>query len=64
MSNVRGITELILFHDDSFSPRTVQGAYLLGKVENYDLEQITSLGKLIYGERIPTLTGGSYCRHR
>lgn len=48
--------KLIIFHDDSFSPRTVQGAYLLGKVENYDLEQITSLGKLIYGEEIPTLS--------
>jgi len=48
--------KLIVFHDDSFSPRTVQGAYLLGKVENYDLEQITSLGKLIYGEEIPTLS--------
>jgi glycerophosphoryl diester phosphodiesterase len=48
--------KLILFHDDTFSPRTVQGAYLLGKVESYDLEQITSLGKLIYGEQIPTLS--------
>jgi glycerophosphoryl diester phosphodiesterase len=48
--------KLIVFHDDTFSPRTVQGAYLLGKVENYDLEQITSLGKLIYGEQIPTLS--------
>jgi glycerophosphoryl diester phosphodiesterase len=46
---------LILFHDDTFSPRTVQGAYLLGKVEKYDLAQIQSLGKLINGERIPTL---------
>ena len=47
--------KLILFHDATFSPRTVQGAYLLGKVENYDLEQITALGKLIHGEQIPTL---------
>ena len=47
--------QLILFHDDTFSPRTVQGAYLLGKVEKYDLAQIQSLGKLINGERIPTL---------
>jgi glycerophosphoryl diester phosphodiesterase len=48
--------KLILFHDNTFSPRTVQGAYLLGRVEDYDLEQITSLGKLIYGEQIPTLS--------
>jgi glycerophosphoryl diester phosphodiesterase len=47
--------QLIIFHDDSFSPRTVQGAYLLGKVGNYDLEQIRALGKLINGEPIPTL---------
>ncbi len=47
--------QLILFHDDTFSPRTVQGAYLLGKVETYDLAQIQSLGKLINGEKIPTL---------
>ena len=47
---------LIIFHDDSFSPRTVQGAYLLGKVGSYDLEQIRVLGKLVNGEPIPTLT--------
>lgn len=48
--------ELILFHDDSFSPRTVQGAYLLGDVGNYDLAQIKALGRLVNGEEIPTLT--------
>jgi len=47
--------QLILFHDDTFSPRTVQGTYLLGKVENFDLDQIKLLGQLIYGESIPTL---------
>jgi len=47
---------LILFHDNTFSPRTVQGIYLLGPVENFDLGQITSLGRLIHGEPIPTLT--------
>lgn len=47
--------QLILFHDDTFSPRTVQGAYLLGKVEKYDLAQIQALGTLIHGEKIPTL---------
>ena len=46
---------LIVFHDDTFSPRTVQGTYLLGKVENFDLDQIKIFGQLIYGEAIPTL---------
>jgi glycerophosphoryl diester phosphodiesterase len=48
--------KIILFHDDTFSPRTVKGAYLLGKVENFDLKQIKVFGKLIYGETIPTLS--------
>ena len=48
--------KLILFHDDSFSPRTVQGIYLLGNVESFDLEHIRSLGLLIHGEQIPTLS--------
>jgi len=47
--------ELIVFHDDTFSPRTVTGAYLLGRVENFDRNQIKSFGQLIYGEEIPTL---------
>ncbi|MBE0572313.1 MAG: hypothetical protein IH618_12290 [Ignavibacteriaceae bacterium] len=46
---------LIVFHDNTFSPRTVQGAYLLGKVENFDIEQIKIFGQLKYGESIPTL---------
>ncbi len=40
---------------NTFSPRTVQGSYLLGKVENFDLEQIKIFGQLVYGESIPTL---------
>lgn len=47
--------QLIVFHDDTFSPRTVQGSYLLGNVENFDLNQIKLFGRLIYGESIPTL---------
>ena len=47
--------QLIIFHDDTFSPRTIQGAYLLGNVGDFDLEQIMALGTLIYGEKIPTL---------
>jgi glycerophosphoryl diester phosphodiesterase len=47
--------QIIVFHDDTFSPRTVQGTYLLGDVENFDLAQIQLLGRLINGETIPTL---------
>lgn len=47
--------EIILFHDDTFSPRTVQGAYLLGSVDNFDLKQIKLFGRLVNGETIPTL---------
>ena len=46
---------LIVFHDNTFSPRTVKGTYLLGNVENFDLEQIKTFGQLIHGETIPTL---------
>lgn len=52
--------QLILFHDATFSPRTVQGSYLLGNVENFDLEQIKIFGQLIYGESIPTLEEALY----
>jgi glycerophosphoryl diester phosphodiesterase len=45
----------IIFHDPTFSPRTVRGAYLLGKVNNFTLLQIKEFGQLIYGEKIPTL---------
>lgn len=45
----------IIFHDDTFSPRTISGAYLLGNVSNFDLSQIRRFGRLIYGEQIPTL---------
>ncbi len=48
--------KLIVFHDDTFSPRTVQGTYLLGRVSNFDLEQIKTFGRLLNGESIPTLT--------
>jgi glycerophosphoryl diester phosphodiesterase len=47
--------QVIVFHDDTFSPRTVQGSYLLGRVDHFDLNQIRLLGRLINGEPIPTL---------
>jgi glycerophosphoryl diester phosphodiesterase len=48
--------KVIVFHDNTFSPRTVQGIYLLGTVEDFDLEQIRMFGRLINGETIPTLS--------
>ncbi len=45
----------IVFHDERFTPRTVQGTYLLGRVDNFTYQQIKSTATLIYGERIPTL---------
>jgi glycerophosphoryl diester phosphodiesterase len=48
--------QLIIFHDDTFSPRTVKGSYLLGRVDNFDLNQIKAFGQLINGEKIPTLS--------
>jgi len=45
----------IVFHDERFTPRTVQGAYVLGLVENYTAQQIQATARLTYGERIPTL---------
>lgn len=43
--------KLILFHDPTFSPRTVKGTYLLGKVENFDLAQIQKFGRLYTGKK-------------
>jgi glycerophosphoryl diester phosphodiesterase len=48
--------QVIVFHDEAFSPRTVQGSYLLGRVDQFDLNQIRLFGKLINGEQIPTLS--------
>jgi len=52
--------QLIIFHDDTFSPRTIQGSYLLGEVEKFDLKQIKLFGRLINGETIPTLSEALY----
>lgn len=45
----------IVFHDERFTPRTVQGAYVLGLVEKYTAQQIRAAARLINGEQIPTL---------
>lgn len=47
--------QLIVFHDETFSPRTVQGSVLLGPVSAFSLHDIQRYGRLHYGERIPTL---------
>lgn len=47
--------QLIVFHDETFSPRTVQGSVLLGPVRAFTLHEIQRYGRLHYGERIPTL---------
>ncbi|MBE2189687.1 MAG: hypothetical protein KGZ71_05690 [Desulfobulbaceae bacterium] len=46
----------IVFHDNTFSPRTVNGSYLLGKVDNFYLHHIKLFGRLVCGEQIPTLS--------
>lgn len=45
----------ILFHDENFSPRLVNGEYLIGPVSNYTFAAVRTLGTLKNGERIPTL---------
>jgi glycerophosphoryl diester phosphodiesterase len=47
--------QLIVFHDETFSPRTVRGAYVLGPVRNYSLTDIRRYARLVEGEMIPTL---------
>ncbi|NQW29826.1 MAG: hypothetical protein HQ472_04875 [Ignavibacteria bacterium] len=44
----------IVFHDPTFTPRTVRGAYIIGAIENYTYKQMTELAILINGEKIPT----------
>jgi len=46
---------VILIHDDSFGPRTVQTTYILGNVWNFTFKQIRDNARLINGEEIPTL---------
>lgn len=45
----------IVFHDNTFTPRTVTGAYLIGDIRNYSLAQMKQFAHLLYGEKIPTL---------
>lgn len=45
----------ILFHDATLNERLIQKNGLIGPIENYSYTQLSSLVRLINGERIPTL---------
>lgn len=45
----------IVFHDPTYTQRTVRSPYIIGAVENYTLAQVRSATRLINGEQIPTL---------
>lgn len=45
----------ILYHDENFNTRLVDGEYMVGPVGNYTYTQIQELCKLKNGERVPTL---------
>jgi len=45
----------IVFHDPTFTPRTVKGSYIIGDVTNYTYEQLRQYARLLNGEVIPTL---------
>ena len=45
----------ILYHDEALNLRLVQKSGLIGKIENYTYDQLTTFVRLIKGEKIPTL---------
>lgn len=45
----------ILFHDENFSPRLVNGEYCIGPVSNYTFQHIRTLCTLKNGEPVPSL---------
>jgi len=45
----------IVFHDPTFTARTVPSPYVIGAVENYTLLQMRLAARLVNGESIPTL---------
>lgn len=45
----------IVFHDPTFTARTVPSPYMIGSVSNYTLSQIRLAARLVNGEQIPTL---------
>jgi glycerophosphoryl diester phosphodiesterase len=46
----------ILYHDNTINLRVTQKSGLLGPVENYTYEQLSTFVRLIHGEKIPKLT--------
>lgn len=47
--------EPIVFHDPTFTARTVPSPYVIGAVDNYTLRQLKAVARLVHGEVIPTL---------
>jgi glycerophosphoryl diester phosphodiesterase len=45
----------ILFHDNTLNLREIQKSGLVGPIENYTYDQLTTFVRLIHGEKIPTL---------
>jgi glycerophosphoryl diester phosphodiesterase len=45
----------IVFHDPTFTGRTVPSPYVIGNVENFTLAQMRIAARLVNGESIPTL---------
>ena len=45
----------ILYHDNTINLRETQKSGLIGPVENYTFEQLSTFVRLIHGEKIPTL---------
>jgi len=46
----------ILYHDNTLNLRLIQKSGLVGPIENYTYDQLSTFVRLIHGERIPTLT--------
>ncbi|MEP7279498.1 MAG: glycerophosphodiester phosphodiesterase [Bacteroidota bacterium] len=45
----------ILYHDNTLNLREVQKSGLVGPIENYTYEQLSTFVRLVHGEKIPTL---------
>ena len=45
----------ILYHDNTLNLRETQKSGLVGPIENYTYEQLSTFVRLVHGERIPTL---------
>ena len=45
----------ILYHDNTLNTREIQKCGLVGPIENYTYDQLSTFVRLIHGEKIPTL---------